>query len=291
MGDSKVKVAVRVRPLNRREIDLHTHCVVDMEDNQAVLYPPCARTTGQDGDSNFHQSLKKHPKTFAFDYCFWSIHETQKEKYSGQQQVFECMGKDILENAFQGYNACIFAYGQTGSGKSYTMMGSNEQPGLIPRLCSELFTRVAKEQCEELMVKVEVSYMEIYNERVRDLLDPKSGRTLRVREHKILGPYVDELSQLAVASYQVPFFPLLLLFQLVSFHSVPLCKYNGKFSHTCPVYYPNYYVEQSTRLMGNRVPSVQHVLQQISLFGRCIGSKPLPRSLPKIKTTRVTHMK
>uniref|UniRef100_UPI0035901023 kinesin-like protein KIF13A n=1 Tax=Myxine glutinosa TaxID=7769 RepID=UPI0035901023 len=202
MGDSKVKVAVRVRPLNRREIDLHTHCVVDMEDNQAVLYPPCARTTGQDGDSNFHQSLKKHPKTFAFDYCFWSIHETQKEKYSGQQQVFECMGKDILENAFQGYNACIFAYGQTGSGKSYTMMGSNEQPGLIPRLCSELFTRVAKEQCEELMVKVEVSYMEIYNERVRDLLDPKSGRTLRVREHKILGPYVDELSQLAVASYQ-----------------------------------------------------------------------------------------
>uniref|UniRef100_A0A8C4WZB1 Kinesin motor domain-containing protein n=1 Tax=Eptatretus burgeri TaxID=7764 RepID=A0A8C4WZB1_EPTBU len=82
------------------------------------------------------------------------------------------------------------------------MMGSIEQPGLIPRLCSQLFTRVAIEQCEELTFKVEVSYMEIYNERVRDLLDPKGGRTLRVREHKILGPYVDGLSQLAVASYQ-----------------------------------------------------------------------------------------
>ena len=64
-----------------------------------------------------------------------------------QVYVYECLGKDILENAFEGYNACIFAYGQTGSGKSYTMMGaphSEEQKGIIPRLCDGLFERIAQ---------------------------------------------------------------------------------------------------------------------------------------------------
>uniref|UniRef100_A0A8C4HQ35 Kinesin family member 13Ba n=1 Tax=Dicentrarchus labrax TaxID=13489 RepID=A0A8C4HQ35_DICLA len=140
---------------------------------------------------------------FAYDYCFWSMDETDKEKFAGQEVVFQCLGESLLRNAFQGYNACIFAYGQTGSGKSYTMMGSGDQPGLIPRLCSALFDRTQKEQREQESFTVEVSYMEIYNEKVRDLLDPKGGRqTLRVREHKVLGPYVDGLSRLAVACYK-----------------------------------------------------------------------------------------
>uniref|UniRef100_A0A8D3DCU6 Kinesin family member 13Ba n=1 Tax=Scophthalmus maximus TaxID=52904 RepID=A0A8D3DCU6_SCOMX len=140
---------------------------------------------------------------FAYDYCFWSMDETDKEKFAGQEVVFQCLGESLLYNAFQGYNACIFAYGQTGSGKSYTMMGSGDQPGLIPRLCSALFDRTQKEQREQESFTVEVSYMEIYNEKVRDLLDPKGGRqTLRVREHKVLGPYVDGLSRLAVACYK-----------------------------------------------------------------------------------------
>uniref|UniRef100_A0A671Y871 Kinesin family member 13B n=1 Tax=Sparus aurata TaxID=8175 RepID=A0A671Y871_SPAAU len=122
---------------------------------------------------------------------------------AGQEVVFQCLGESLLRNAFQGYNACIFAYGQTGSGKSYTMMGSGDQPGLIPRLCSALFERTQTEGRKEESFTVEVSYMEIYNEKVRDLLDPKGGRQpLRVREHKVLGPYVDGLSRLAVASYK-----------------------------------------------------------------------------------------
>uniref|UniRef100_A0A8C3AJL0 Kinesin family member 13B n=1 Tax=Cyclopterus lumpus TaxID=8103 RepID=A0A8C3AJL0_CYCLU len=142
-------------------------------------------------------------KVFAYDYCFWSMDENDKERFAGQEVVFQCLGESLLHNAFQGYNACIFAYGQTGSGKSYTMMGSGDQPGLIPRLCSALFERTQKEQREEECFTVEVSYMEIYNEKVRDLLDPKGGKqTLRVREHKVLGPYVDGLSRLAVASYK-----------------------------------------------------------------------------------------
>uniref|UniRef100_A0A3B5BAX0 Kinesin family member 13B n=1 Tax=Stegastes partitus TaxID=144197 RepID=A0A3B5BAX0_9TELE len=142
-------------------------------------------------------------QVFAYDYCFWSMDESQKDKFAGQDVVFQCLGESLLDNAFMGYNACIFAYGQTGSGKSYTMMGSAEQPGLIPRLCSSLFGRTVQEAREGESFTVEVSYMEIYNEKVRDLLDPKGSRqALRVREHKVLGPYVDGLSRLAVASYK-----------------------------------------------------------------------------------------
>lgn len=71
-----------------------------------------------------------------------------------------------------GYNACVFAYGQTGSGKSYTMMGTDDNKGLIPRLCEAIFNRINLNTSELLTFKVEVSYMEIYNEKVRDLLDP-----------------------------------------------------------------------------------------------------------------------
>ncbi|XP_062925963.1 kinesin-like protein KIF13A isoform X2 [Mobula hypostoma] len=196
MSDSKVKVAVRVRPMNRRELELNTKCVVEMEENQTVLHPPpCPNTSKADN--------RKVPKVFAFDHCFWSMDENNKTKYAGQEVVFKCLGEGILDNAFQGYNACIFAYGQTGSGKSFSMMGSVDVPGLIPRLCGALFGRVSKEENESHTFKVEVSYMEIYNEKVRDLLDPKGSRhTLKVREHKVLGPYVDGLSQLAVTCFE-----------------------------------------------------------------------------------------
>uniref|UniRef100_A0A2K6ESM5 Kinesin family member 13A n=1 Tax=Propithecus coquereli TaxID=379532 RepID=A0A2K6ESM5_PROCO len=194
MSDTKVKVAVRVRPMNRRELELNTKCVVEMEGNQTVLHPP---------PSNTKQGERKPPKVFAFDYCFWSMDESNTAKYAGQEVVFKCLGEGILEKAFQGYNACIFAYGQTGSGKSFSMMGHAEQLGLIPRLCCALFKRISVEQNESQTFKVEVSYMEIYNEKVRDLLDPKGSRqSLKVREHKVLGPYVDGLSQLAVTSFE-----------------------------------------------------------------------------------------
>ncbi|XP_035278746.1 kinesin-like protein KIF13B isoform X3 [Anguilla anguilla] len=195
MTDSNVKVAVRVRPMNRREKDLNTKCVVEMEGNQTVLHS----ASGNLGKGD----ARSQPKVFAYDHCFWSMDESETDKFAGQDVVFQCLGESLLHNAFAGYNACIFAYGQTGSGKSFTMMGSVDQPGLIPRLCSSLFERTLQHQREEESFTVEVSYMEIYNEKVRDLLDPKGSRqALRVREHNVLGPYVDGLSRLAVASYK-----------------------------------------------------------------------------------------
>ncbi|VDN25393.1 unnamed protein product [Gongylonema pulchrum] len=135
--------------------------------------------------------LKKY---FATDFSTW---------FSDQQEVFERIGSSVLSNAFEGYNACIFAYGQTGSGKSYTMMGTVENPGIIPRLCCSIFKKIDELSSATLAFKVEVSYLEIYNEKVRDLLDPrKTSKNLKVREHKVLGPTVDGLSVLAVSSYE-----------------------------------------------------------------------------------------
>lgn len=83
------------------------------------------------------------------------------------------------------------------------MMGSNDSKGIIPRLCDSLFESITDKQTEELSFKVEVSYMEIYNEKVHDLLDPKTNKqSLKVREHNVLGPYVDGLSQLAVKAFE-----------------------------------------------------------------------------------------
>ncbi|KAG5875309.1 hypothetical protein JTB14_022220 [Gonioctena quinquepunctata] len=192
MSTDKIKVAVRLRPFNRRELELGAQCVVEIEKQQTIVHQT----------NTLDKLERKQPKTFAFDHCFCSVDPNGKD-FASQDVVFDCLGRDILDNAFQGYNACIFAYGQTGSGKSYTMMGSQDDKGIIPRLCDSLFGLIAKQQSSELTYKVEVSYMEIYNEKVHDLLDMQTNKqSLKVREHNVLGPYVDGLSQLAVTSFQ-----------------------------------------------------------------------------------------
>lgn len=132
------------------------------------------------------------------------VHEQEDDpQFSSQLVVYKDIGEEMLQHAFDGYNVCIFAYGQTGAGKSYTMMGRQEedQQGIIPLICEDLFIRVL-EHNDDIKYSVEVSYMEIYCERVRDLLNPKNKGNLRVREHPLLGPYVEDLSKLAVTSYQ-----------------------------------------------------------------------------------------
>lgn len=90
--------------------------------------------------------------------------------------VYKDIGEEMLQHSFDGYNVCIFAYGQTGAGKSYTMMGKQEegQEGIIPLICEELFRKIRSSNEGDIKYSVEVSYMEIYCERVRDLLNPKN---------------------------------------------------------------------------------------------------------------------
>ncbi|KAJ8923444.1 hypothetical protein NQ315_002003 [Exocentrus adspersus] len=124
--------------------------------------------------------------------------------FSSQLVVYKDIGEEMLQHSFDGYNVCIFAYGQTGAGKSYTMMGKQEegQEGIIPQICKDLFNKIRNNSSPDIKYSVEVSYMEIYCERVRDLLNPKNKGNLRVREHPLLGPYVEDLSKLAVTTYQ-----------------------------------------------------------------------------------------
>ncbi|XP_061446830.1 kinesin-like protein KIF1C [Rhineura floridana] len=190
MAGASVKVAVRVRPFNAREISRDAKCVIQMQGKTTCIASP--------------KQAKDALKNFTFDYSYWSHTSEEDPNFASQKQVYKDIGEEMLLHAFEGYNVCIFAYGQTGAGKSYTMMGKQDkgQEGIIPQLCEDLFARVDENNCPNLSYSVEVSYMEIYCERVRDLLNPKSRGNLRVREHPIMGPYVEDLSKLAVTSYE-----------------------------------------------------------------------------------------
>ncbi|XP_062462320.1 kinesin-like protein KIF1C [Pezoporus occidentalis] len=188
MAGASVTVAVRVRPFNARETQRQAKCVIQMCGNTTCITNP--------------KLPNDSTKSFTFDYSFWSHTSEEDPHFASQHRVYEAIGAELLLHAFRGYNVCVLAYGQTGAGKSYTMMGRAEpgQRGLIPQLCEDLFARVAKEGSSEVSFSVEVSYMEIYCERVRDLLTPRGRGGLRVREHPLLGPYVQDLSRLAVTS-------------------------------------------------------------------------------------------
>ncbi|KAK0166439.1 hypothetical protein PV328_004859 [Microctonus aethiopoides] len=189
---SSVKVAVRVRPFNNREIVREAQCIIEMTGNTTTIINPKAPP-----------NTKEAIKSFNYDYSYHSM-DSNDAHYSSQIMVYKDIGEEMLQHAFEGYNVCIFAYGQTGAGKSYTMMGKQEegQEGIIPQICKDLFRKISKNSSDTLKHSVEVSYMEIYCERVRDLLNPKNKGNLRVREHPLLGPYVEDLSKLAVMSYE-----------------------------------------------------------------------------------------
>ena len=193
-----IVVGVRVRPFNQREKQRESQCCIDMPGgNQTKIFDD----TGKE-------------KTFTFDHSFWShdgyrtlengYMEPEDDKYADQKIVFDTVGKQILDNAWQGYHCCLFAYGQTGAGKSYSMVGYGENKGIVPISCNEIFRRIGENKDPDKSYEVQVSMLEIYNEKVQDLLinpnkRPQSG--LKIRESKVLGIFVDGLSKHPVTSY------------------------------------------------------------------------------------------
>ncbi|KAI9710746.1 MAG: kinesin-like protein Klp8 [Bogoriella megaspora] len=198
-GGGNIKVVVRVRPFNSREKDRGAKCIVQMKDTQTVLIPP----NSVDPKGKAGKAALEGSKTFAFDHSYWSFNRDDSH-FAGQDNLFNDLGSPLLDNAFQGYNNCIFAYGQTGSGKSYSMMGYGEEAGVIPKICRNMFDRIDDmgSNDKNLTCTVEVSYLEIYNERVRELLNPATKGNLKVREHPSTGPYVEDLAKLVVRSFQ-----------------------------------------------------------------------------------------
>ncbi|NXP86591.1 KIF14 protein, partial [Passerina amoena] len=183
LKNSKVIVAARVRPFSNREKTEDSFPVVSMSGSETIVQNPSTNQV----------------YSFSYDFSFWSFDKSHPN-FASQATIYKTLALPLLERAFEGYNACLFAYGQTGSGKSYTMMGFDEDRGIIPRLCEDLFNQIAQMDKEQVLYHVEMSFFEVYNEKIHDLLVFKAEngqkKQLRVREHPVLGPYVEGLTGL-----------------------------------------------------------------------------------------------
>ncbi|NXC68403.1 CENPE protein, partial [Anhinga anhinga] len=134
-------------------------------------------------------------KVFSYDRVFHSSDNTQ--------QLYEGVAVPIIQSAVQGYNGTIFAYGQTASGKTYTMMGNEDSVGIIPKAIQHVFKIICEIPDREFLLRV--SYMEIYNETITDLLcDIRKKKPLGIREDVNRNTYVEDLiEEVVVAPEQV----------------------------------------------------------------------------------------
>ncbi|KAA6369701.1 MAG: putative Kinesin-II 95 kDa subunit, partial [Streblomastix strix] len=176
-----VTVAVRVRPLNSKEKAAKDTEIHKNTETTITITDP----------------TKKDSKSFTFDYVYGTD--------STQEQVYNDLGKLYLENAWAGFNCTLFAYGQTGSGKSYSMTGNLDPPdqkGIIPRGCEEMFNRITSGSDENVSFEVKASFLEMYNEKLQDLLDPKTTKTISIRESPTKGIYVENVVEQLVKSYK-----------------------------------------------------------------------------------------
>ena len=144
-------------------------------------------------DMNQHLCVWQH---FTFDYVY--------DQMDSQEFVYENTAKQSVISVLEGYNATILAYGQTGTGKTHTMEGfkykvGDPQRGIIPRSMEEIFKFIQMQSSKNTTFMVRVSYLQIYNEVISDLL--KSDRqSLQIREDKKKGVFVEGLSEWAVRS-------------------------------------------------------------------------------------------
>ncbi|KIY43537.1 putative kinesin-1 [Fistulina hepatica ATCC 64428] len=179
---NNIKVVCRFRPPNVLEQREGGEIVVNFDDDlTTVKLRSSATVSGPEKDG------------FAFDRVF--------PMDTKQHEVFDYGVKETVQDVLNGYNGTVFAYGQTGSGKTFTMMGdidSDEVKGIIPRITEQIFQSIVESDAH-LEYLVKVSYMEIYLEKIRDLLAPQNDN-LQVHEEKSKGVYVKGLSDYYVSS-------------------------------------------------------------------------------------------
>eukprot|EP00435_Cladocopium_sp_Y103_P072380 s48_g40.t1 len=167
-----VQVAVRIRPFLPRERG-QRQIVTVQSANVLRLKVLTTQLAGPPQEED---------KVFSFDHCLSSVkpNDSRRDEPHAppitQEQVYEAIGQNLLSNALEGFNSCLFAYGQTGSGKTYTVLGHERDPGLIPRLPAP---------------------------KMEDLLNPqmKGRKPLYVHQHPQLGVYVPHLTEAPVGSH------------------------------------------------------------------------------------------
>lgn len=224
--ENRIKVCIRVRPFTSRESG--EKCIVDMPSkNNVVVLNEHASTQG--GQAKFE---------YSYDRAYWSHDENEVPGagYATQETLMDELGMELLQNAMNGYNDTLFAYGQTGSGKTWSVVGGKDmrtEAGLLPRMIYAAFEMMAAKQKDReenglapVHFQCRASYLEVYNDKLRDLLDPKAhhdgfhgnnhtstnngaaavvgaaggGSGLEVRQHPKLGIYVPGLTESACAS-------------------------------------------------------------------------------------------
>eukprot|EP00930_Biecheleria_cincta_P046265 TRINITY_DN31903_c0_g1_i1.p1 TRINITY_DN31903_c0_g1~~TRINITY_DN31903_c0_g1_i1.p1 ORF type:complete len:908 (-),score=137.23 TRINITY_DN31903_c0_g1_i1:211-2934(-) len=184
---ANIRVCVRVRPFAAREIG--ENCCIEMPSANHVVI----------------KDEQGKPTMFDFDHAFWS-HNDSDPHFASQETLMRELGYQFVENTFAGYNNCLFAYGQTGSGKTHSVLGALEgdQRGLLPRTVEEIFSKIEaatklNTDKSQRSFSCRASYLEIYNEHIRDLL-AKADATqktpkLDVRHHPQLGVFVPGLAE------------------------------------------------------------------------------------------------
>ncbi|XP_036362558.1 kinesin-like protein KIF28P isoform X1 [Octopus sinensis] len=205
MDTENIKVAVRLRPFNSREKERNATLVINMNGSETRITDP-----------KNAESVHK----FNFDYSYWS-HDGFKEeengyfspdpshpncnKYADQKKIFDDLGLGILHNAWEGYNSTMFAYGQTGSGKSWSIVGYGNNKGIVPQFCEKLFEEIEEKKQDPNNAtdyQVICSMLELYNEKIRDLLSSTKNENLKICLHPSHGFYVKNLQQIPVKNFE-----------------------------------------------------------------------------------------
>lgn len=176
-GQSNILVAVRLRPMLMKEVEQGQFNLIKMLDDKVVILQD-----PQDLSEQYTSELRKkrtRQKQYAFDYAF--------DQDAQQEKVFNLTTQFLIEGILNGYNSTVFAYGATGAGKTFTMLGNQVNPGIMYQTMKEIF-----EQLQDLKIdreyEIKVSFLEIYNENIRDLIEaqnevrPEDDNYLDLRE-------------------------------------------------------------------------------------------------------------
>ncbi|NXL63487.1 KIF3B protein, partial [Chordeiles acutipennis] len=181
-SSESVRVVVRCRPMNSKEKTASYEKVVNVDVK-----------LGQVSVKNPRGTAHELPKTFTFDAVYdWN---------SKQVELYDETFRPLVDSVLQGFNGTIFAYGQTGTGKTYTMEGVRGDPekrGVIPNSFDHIFTHISRSQNQQYLVRA--SYLEIYQEEIRDLLLKDQSKRLELKERPDTGVYVKDLSSFVTKS-------------------------------------------------------------------------------------------
>lgn len=171
MVEDRIQVAIRVRPLSEYE--------------KCCKSEPCLSTEGE--RVSFLHRINLDTRTYEFDNVL-----------QRQEDVYTTIGMKCIQNALSGYNGCILAYGHAGTGKTYTIMGNRYNPGLIPRICKGLFQLGPS-------ISISVSYFDVQNEVVHDLLGPANGTFLNkpeMMESSQIGTHIKGITQITLEMFE-----------------------------------------------------------------------------------------